>query len=350
MKIRVDFCQNLSKQFVVELSIFIERKSSHKITLSMEYIDRRKQQIQRAVREERDQEHWNEVHNQLLAIQKKSIEVSNPNDADEKEADEVARKVMDGQSAEIHGTGGSINRSGEGIAEVTPEFQSKLENTSGSGQSLNDSTRSEMESKMGADFSSVKIHSGSEAHDMSESINAKAFTHGQDVYFNNSHSPENKELLAHELAHTVQQKGSVQRKIQRSMKLEFQTVNYIMTIPKTGTKKLGTLPRKFGVDSTNFGDQDESNGNIRKMYIATGKHGGKAHGEQSQFHKPDAPITMLPATNTDPLLKAQYEYTYLVTGTITTGQKPAADQLRLISEVNNALLPMSDGTYNKNTV
>jgi hypothetical protein len=61
----------------------------------------------------RQHDDWDEVHNQLLAIQKKSLEVSDPNDADEKEADNVARKVVDGQSAEIHGTGGTINRKGE---------------------------------------------------------------------------------------------------------------------------------------------------------------------------------------------------------------------------------------------
>src|SRR6187551_371546 len=109
----------------------------------MEYIDRRKQQIQRAIRDERNQEHWDEVHNQLLAIQKKSLEVSDPNDADEKEADAVARKVVDGESAEIHGTGSTINRKGEGTSETTPEFQSQLEGSKGGGQSLDDSTRSE---------------------------------------------------------------------------------------------------------------------------------------------------------------------------------------------------------------
>jgi hypothetical protein len=182
----------------------------------MEYIDRRKQQIQRAIRQEREQEDWNEVHNQLLAIQRKSLAISDPKDADEQEADEVARKVVAGESAEIHHTGGTINRKGEGSFETTPEFQSKLEGSKGGGQSLDDSTKGEMESKMGADFSGVKIHTGNEAHKMSESINAKAFTHGQDIYFNQNHSPANKELLAHELVHTVQQsEGKVQPKIQR---------------------------------------------------------------------------------------------------------------------------------------
>lgn len=73
----------------------------------MEYIDRRKQQIQRAIQQERDQQDWNEVHEQLLAVQKKSLAVSDPDDTGEKEVDAVAVKVSDSQSIEIHGTGGT---------------------------------------------------------------------------------------------------------------------------------------------------------------------------------------------------------------------------------------------------
>ncbi len=174
----------------------------------------------------RQHDDWDEVHNQMLEvqqkalIQKKSLALSVPGDTDEKEADEVARKVAGGESAQIHGSGGTINRSGSGNAEVTPEFESKLSSSKGSGQSLGDSTRNEMESKMGADFGGVKVHIGNEAHAMSESINAKAFTHGQDVYFKNDEfnpgTMQGKELLAHELTHTVQQgKGKVSPKIQR---------------------------------------------------------------------------------------------------------------------------------------
>jgi len=186
----------------------------------MEYIDR-KRQNQGLIQRQRDQEHWEDVHNQLMEVQqsqrvqKKSLEISGPHDTDEKEADEVARKVVSGGSAEIHGTGTTINRSGTGAAETTPEFQSKLESSKGGGQSLDDSTQSEMESKMGADFSGVKIHTSGTAGEMSESINAKAFTHGQDVYFNSNQSPQNKELLAHELVHTVQQGKSTETPVQR---------------------------------------------------------------------------------------------------------------------------------------
>lgn len=165
------------------------------------------------------QDDWDEVHNQLLSIQKKSLEVSDPNDADEKEADEVARKVVNGGTVRISGTGSTINRKGEGAFETMPEFQSQLQSSKGGGQSLDTSTRNKMESKMGADFSGVKIHTGNNAHSMNEGVNAKAFAHGNDIYFKQGEydprSNAGKELLAHELTHTVQQKNG-ERRINRS--------------------------------------------------------------------------------------------------------------------------------------
>ncbi len=143
------------------------------------------------------------------------LAVSHPADHSEKEADELARRVVDGQPAEIHETGGMIDRDGPGSAETSAEFQAKLQSSKGSGRSLDESTRTEMESKMDADFSGVRIHLGSEAHALNEAVNAKAFTHRQDVYFaHGQYDPGSKSgqnLLAHELAHTQQQRTAIFR-------------------------------------------------------------------------------------------------------------------------------------------
>jgi hypothetical protein len=144
-------------------------------------------------------------------IQKKSLEISSPSDADEIEADTVARKIVDGERAEIHDTGPAIGRKGKETAEIAPGFQAGLETHKGGGRSLDDSTRTEMESRMGADLGSVKIHTDGAAHDLNKSVNARAFTHGQDIFFRQGEfdpgSKRGKELLAHELVHTVQQGG-----------------------------------------------------------------------------------------------------------------------------------------------
>ena len=56
---------------------------------------------------------------------------------------------------------------------------------------------------------------------MNQDLNAQAFTHGSDIYFNkgkyDTGSKDGQKLLAHELTHTIQQNGSIQRKwIQRT--------------------------------------------------------------------------------------------------------------------------------------
>lgn len=102
----------------------------------------------------------------------------------------------------------------------TTSFESKLRRGSG-GQKLDKKVRNEMEAGFGSSFNHIKIHNDSEAENMSESIGAQAFTHGNDIYFNkgkyNPNSKEGKTLLAHELTHTIQQKGMVQKQIQRSL-------------------------------------------------------------------------------------------------------------------------------------
>ena len=92
--------------------------------------------------------------------------------------------------------------------------ESRLRHGKG-GQQMDKATKAEMESGFGADFSGVQIHTDSEAAEMSQGIGAQAFTHGNDIYFNKGrydpNSKEGKHLLAHELTHTVQQTGMVQK-------------------------------------------------------------------------------------------------------------------------------------------
>lgn len=62
---------------------------------------------------------WDQVHNQLIEIQKKSLEVSKPGDPEEEEADKIARKVVNGEGAVIGAGSGGINRKGEaGVSKV----------------------------------------------------------------------------------------------------------------------------------------------------------------------------------------------------------------------------------------
>lgn len=77
------------------------------------------------------------------------------------------------------------------------------------GQPLDPATRAFMESRFGHDFSAVRIHRGLMANSAAEAVNAAAFTVGRDVVFAHSfyqpHTVSGRFLLAHELAHTIQQ-------------------------------------------------------------------------------------------------------------------------------------------------
>ncbi|PWV56938.1 DUF4157 domain-containing protein [Chitinophaga sp. S165] len=95
-------------------------------------------------------------------------------------------------------------------------LEARLQKTKGSGTPLPSDTRTAMESSIGADFSNVRVHTGTEAAELSNDLQAQAFTHGNDIYFNDNKfdatSSTGRHLLAHELTHTVQQGAAVQKK------------------------------------------------------------------------------------------------------------------------------------------
>jgi hypothetical protein len=103
---------------------------------------------------------------------------------------------------------------------VSRDFETLLRSSKGGGRPLPGKTRVEMETSFGADFSGVRVHDGAGADQLSRSIEARAFTHGQDIYFSrNRYQPENQEgkhLLAHELTHVVQQGGGIREGVRRS--------------------------------------------------------------------------------------------------------------------------------------
>lgn len=100
-------------------------------------------------------------------------------------------------------------------------FETKLNSTKSRGDKIDPNTQDMMEGQFGTDFSRVRIHTGSHAVQMSSEIGAQAFTHGDNIYFNqgkyNPTTKEGKHLMAHELTHTIQQKGRVQKKVQKKI-------------------------------------------------------------------------------------------------------------------------------------
>jgi hypothetical protein len=100
--------------------------------------------------------------------------------------------------------------------EASHDLENKINGARGKGNTMDNTTQSLMSGSFGADFSQVNIHTDSNAVQMSQELGAKAFTVGNDVFFNqgeyNPQSNAGKHLLAHELTHTVQQGSVLQKK------------------------------------------------------------------------------------------------------------------------------------------
>ncbi len=109
-------------------------------------------------------------------------------------------------------------KSSDSQSSTSESVSQSIQSSRGNGEALSGETKQFMEGRFGADFSGVTIHTDAQAANLSNSLNAQAFTVGQDIYFNSGkfspNSNEGKHLLAHELTHTVQQdkSGSIKRK------------------------------------------------------------------------------------------------------------------------------------------
>jgi hypothetical protein len=99
-----------------------------------------------------------------------------------------------------------------GSFDVTGELEGQIGSQKGGGSAMDSGDQSFFESRFGQDFSDVKVHTGGDSDAINQSLGARAFTNGSDVFMRNGeYSPGNsssRELLAHELTHVVQQTGS----------------------------------------------------------------------------------------------------------------------------------------------
>jgi hypothetical protein len=101
--------------------------------------------------------------------------------------------------------------------EASGDLESRLNASKGGGSALAPEVRAFMEPRFGADFSSVRVHTGSEAVQMNRELGAQAFAHGSDIYYGAGKSPGNNELTAHELTHVVQQTGAADKSSEQKL-------------------------------------------------------------------------------------------------------------------------------------
>lgn len=88
------------------------------------------------------------------------------------------------------------------------DWETKINALRGGGFPLSGSERLFFETRMDRNFGDVRVHSGKQAADAANAINAKAFTLGKNIVFHSgAYQPgtqDGKQLLAHELTHVIQ--------------------------------------------------------------------------------------------------------------------------------------------------
>jgi hypothetical protein len=123
------------------------------------------------------------------------------------------------------------------VSGVSPNVRDALQVP---GQPLDTATRNLMESRFGHDFGKVRLHTDARAASLARSLQARAFALGNDVVFGHGqYAPQTfagKSLLAHELAHVVQQQASGQQVVARQPVGHYET-QYV-SYPRTDVEKL----------------------------------------------------------------------------------------------------------------
>ncbi len=171
------------------------------------------------------------------------LEIGAANDPLEHEADAMADRVMrmplsGATFAGVSAGGAHIQRkcaaceqepkiqpkaqsASAGAGHASAQLSSQIQSTRGQGHNLDQQTRNQMEQGFGRDFSGVRIHTGEQSAQMNRQLSAKAFAIGNDIYFNQGQyqpsTQSGQHLIAHELAHTVQQGGSNIKRVMRKV-------------------------------------------------------------------------------------------------------------------------------------
>ncbi|NET68723.1 MAG: DUF4157 domain-containing protein [Moorea sp. SIO1G6] len=151
------------------------------------------------------------------------LTIGQPGDKYEQEADIVARQVVQQinsprivEEEEKGRPQHEIARKAlTGGIKAPINLEGSIKEARGRGKPLEERIRIPLEQAMGADFSGVRVHTDAQSDQLNQSIQAKAFTTGQDVFFRQGEyepgSRGGQELIAHELTHVLQQSsGAVQ--------------------------------------------------------------------------------------------------------------------------------------------
>lgn len=172
---------------------------------------------------------------------KPGYSMAQSNNAQEHEADHLSEKVMqitDTGNSFFKPAGNLIQRKCSACEKEEKKVQRKEGNSAksqggmeisnyvnslgtASGQPMSESSRQFFEPRFGYNFSGVRLHTDAVAAKSAKSINALAYTSGNNIVFNtgqySADSDKGKKLMAHELTHVIQQQKDGQSSIQRML-------------------------------------------------------------------------------------------------------------------------------------
>ncbi len=158
---------------------------------------------------------------QRLGLQAK-LTVNEPGDIYEQEADRIADQVMAAPAhTAVSPTQLRIQRfAGQSNGQMGAAPASVDHALASPGRPLEPALRQDMEVRFGHDFSRVRAHTGAAAEQSARDMNANAYTTGHDIVFGSGRfaagTRQGRRLIAHELAHVIQQSGQMAPAAQRS--------------------------------------------------------------------------------------------------------------------------------------
>ncbi|TND01021.1 MAG: hypothetical protein FD123_4293 [Bacteroidetes bacterium] len=272
---------------------------------------------------------------------KAKMEVSQPGDASEMQADAVADAVMRGDAnaaqVELEHSDTEISAKASGVTLNTPPgFDEHLQSMKGGGMPLDEEQQDRMEEQFGVSLDHVRLHTGEDARELTDSIDAKAFAHEDEIF---APGEMDDHLLAHEITHTLQ-KGNDAQRVHRAMKFELQTENYVWRVNSAGGNPM-PLGRKYSPSGGPQEDGDEI------AYLSKGVSGEPAKPalkKVNNYVKVERPLVMKDAgASTSKMVRAK-DGDLLSDGSVIDMTKPAQYVVyyrvkKLMEYINNATVP-----------
>jgi Domain of unknown function (DUF4157) len=157
---------------------------------------------------------------------RRSLTVGRADDPSERVADQMADAALRNLGSYDEAGPSAIARQASmddplGGTEVDNDVQRKIDSKRGGGRALGERESTSFSDSYGVDLSGVRVHADSEADQLSRSLQADAFTTGNDIFFRQGKyqpgTSEGDRLIGHELAHVATESGGAARSIHRFM-------------------------------------------------------------------------------------------------------------------------------------